>query len=172
MSTWDEVLKIYREIQERLEYPLDEEELKRMLQWWPDKDTRLVWMRPEEFLSKVPHPAFPGISAVLDLEHGWSESSIEHITEAIINKKKLPPLFLDYTRMIHGWPEHEGRHRALVSLRLGIKKVPVIIVKEKKLHPMTLEYAKKMSKFTGVPLEEVLKSEPVRRYEEKIRGKI
>jgi len=129
MSTWDEILKIYREIQGRPEYPLDEEELNRMLRWWHGKNVKLVWMRPEEFLSKVPHPAFPEIPAISDLVHGWSKYSIDRITEAIINKKKLPPLFLDYTRMIHGWPEHEGRHRALVSLKLGIEKVPVIVVK-------------------------------------------
>jgi len=90
----------------------------------------LVWMTPDEFLSKVPHPATPLVPAIVDLRAKWfSETSLGYLRKAILKKIKLDPLILDYSRIIDEWPSHEGRHRAYISKMYGIDKVPVMVIK-------------------------------------------
>jgi len=87
-------------------------------------------MSPEEFLSKVPHPAMALIPALLDLQARYfSKTSLGYIRKAIMANRKLPPLMLDYTRMWGGFPRHEGRHRAFVSRQMGIQQIPVLVVR-------------------------------------------
>jgi len=93
----------------------------------------LEWMSPNEFLSKVPHPATTLIPASLAEEKYFDKGSIKYITESILSGKKLDPLILDYSDMYHGYPTHEGRHRAYVAKKLGIKKLPVLVIRWKKL---------------------------------------
>ena len=115
-----------------MENPLDWEEVERMKKSYADKGLKaeLVWMTPDEFLSKVPHPATPLVPAIFDLRAKWfSETSIGSIRRAIIKNIKLPPLMLDYSIMVDGYPSHEGRHRAYVSKTYGIEKVPVLIIR-------------------------------------------
>ena len=100
------------------------------------KKVELVWMSPDEFLAKVPHPVTPTIPALLDLrEEFFSKTSLNYIRKQIMKKEKLPPLLLDYSRIWFGWPTHEGRHRAFVAKTLGIEKVPVLIVGEVESKP-------------------------------------
>ena len=111
-----------------MEYPLDEEELQRLLRLY-GREARLVWMTPDEFLTKVPHPATEIIPAIVDLRAKWfSESSLGYLRKAFLEKVKLEPLILDYTKMFRGWPSHEGRHRAYVAKTYGIEKVPVLVI--------------------------------------------
>jgi hypothetical protein len=116
-----------------VEYMLDQEEAEGLKRYFKDlgKKVELVWMSPEEFLAKVPHPITTTIPALLDLrEEFFSKTSLNYIRKQIMKKEKLPPLLLDYSRMWFGWPTHEGRHRAFVAKTLGIEKVPVLIVGE------------------------------------------
>lgn len=115
-----------------MEYPLDEESLKRYLERFKHlgKKAELVWMTPDEFLSKVPHPVTDRVPALYDLrEKFFSKTSIGFLRKAMMERAKLSPLLLNYADMWFGWPGHEGRHRAFVSKMLEIQKVPVLVVK-------------------------------------------
>jgi len=114
-----------------VEYPLDKNLLESMTKRLSRHGTvELVWMSPKEFLSKVPHPATALIPAVLDLRAKYfSKRALGYIRKAIMAKAKLPPLILDYTFMWGGFPRHEGRHRAFVSQQMGIKQIPVLVVR-------------------------------------------
>jgi len=112
-----------------MEYPLDWEEVERLKKHYGERG-ELVWMSPDEFLSKVPHPATALVPAIFDLRAKWfSETSIGSIRKAIMKNIKMGPLMLDYTAMIEGYPSHEGRHRAYVSKMYGIENVPVFVIK-------------------------------------------
>jgi len=112
-----------------MEYPLDWEEVERLKKHYGERG-ELVWMTPDEFLSKVPHPATPLVPAITDLRAKWfSETSLGYLRKAILKNIKLDPLMLDYSRMIRGWPLHEGRHRAYIAKTYGIDKVPVFVIK-------------------------------------------
>jgi hypothetical protein len=115
-----------------MEYPLDSEATASDLAYLSKHGkAELVWMSPEDFLSKVPHPATERLPAILDLKEKWfSPSSLNWLRNAMMTSVKLEPLYLDYTKMFRGWPSHEGRHRAWVARSLGINKIPVIVVKE------------------------------------------
>jgi len=115
-----------------MEYPLDEKETNRIIEAFRSRgyDAELVWMTPESFLSKVPHPITELVPAIANLAPKYfSQSSMRWITEAILSKTKLPPLILDYTSMFRGYPTHEGRHRAYVAWLIGITSVPVVVVR-------------------------------------------
>jgi len=116
-----------------LEYPLDHEEAERLRRYCESRGNRveLVWMTPQEFLSKVPHPATPLVSALFDLRRKWfDKTSLGYIRKAVLSESKLPPLILDYTHMVGRWPSHEGRHRTYIALTHGIERVPVLVVKK------------------------------------------
>jgi len=115
-----------------MEYPLDLEETERMKKYFLHKGLKveLIWMFPDEFLSKVPHPLTTMVPAIFDLrEKFFSATSLGSIRKAILNRTKMEPLWLDYSRMYMGYPAHEGRHRAYVSKMYGIEKVPVLVIK-------------------------------------------
>jgi len=89
---------------------------------------RIVYMSPHEFLSKVPSIASENIRADQQLDKWYSVSSIKYIKAQIARGEKINIPFLDYTRMFRGWALHEGRHRAFIAKRMGIKKIPVMVV--------------------------------------------
>jgi hypothetical protein len=118
---------------ELVQYLLDQDEADSLKRYFQSlgKKVELVWMSPDEFLAKVPHPITTTIPALVDLrEEFFSKTSLNYIRKQIMKGEKLPPLLLDYSRMWFGWPTHEGRHRAFVAKTLGIEKVPVLIVGE------------------------------------------
>jgi len=98
-------------------------------------DEKLVWMSPIDFLASVPHPSTYHCSALVGIHdvsiekggQGWDAGSLRSIYKRIKEGKPIDALYLDYTFLSHGYPQHEGRHRALVCYKLGIKQVPVII---------------------------------------------
>lgn len=108
---------------------------------WKDINEDIVYMSPSSFLARVPHPAIEGIPALIGLEEEttrikkgekpkyYAKSSIDYIKRQIEKRKKLEPLYLDYTQMWYGFPTHEGRHRAFVAISLGEKEVPVKVIK-------------------------------------------
>jgi hypothetical protein len=114
-----------------MEYPLDWERLEELKKSYERRGrVELVWMTPNEFLSKVPHPLTALVSALSDLrEEYFNKGSLWYILEAITSERKLEPLVLDYTSMWFGYPSHEGRHRAFVAKKLGMEKVPVLVVR-------------------------------------------
>ena len=80
-----------------------------------DKRAKIVWMEPRQFLHDVPFT--------------WGLINTEilnNFKNKLINKVPLDVPFIDKDcngKII----EHEGRHRVLASLCLGIKKIPVQI---------------------------------------------
>ncbi len=84
-----------------------------------------IWMSPLEFLSLCNPPTF---GESIEKPFGFSKYSIEGIEEKVFkNKEDLYSLRLDVnanTGQVYG---HEGRHRAYVCWKKGIKKVPVVI---------------------------------------------
>jgi len=90
----------------------------------------IVWMSPDEFLSSVPAHGVPG-SAINMLEWDFDSGSLKNLRKRIDEGKSMDILYLDYTRMFAGYPSHEGRHRAFLAKKMGIKEVPVMIVKAK-----------------------------------------
>ncbi|MHA1852527.1 MAG: hypothetical protein ACTSUF_03360 [Candidatus Heimdallarchaeaceae archaeon] len=97
-----------------MEYNLDKKETERLLNYAKSQSwkSELKWIPPEEFLWKVPKIVF-------------DKPSFEDVRKKLKEGKPLDPLFMDIKcgKIVN----HEGRHRALASLCLDIKKVPVII---------------------------------------------
>lgn len=71
-------------------------------------------MKPSEFLEKAP-------KIHLDRD------SIENIKKVIRKGEKIENLWLEYRE--NKLEEHEGRHRAKALQELGIKKIPVFLIK-------------------------------------------
>jgi hypothetical protein len=116
-----------------MEYPLDWEDVEHKEKYYLSigKRAELVWMSPDEFLSRVPHLLTPLVSSLFDLrEEFFSKTSLGYIRKALLSNAKMEPLMLDYTYMVAGWPSHEGRHRAYVAKTYGIKKVPVLVIRK------------------------------------------
>ena len=98
------------------------------------KGAEIVEMSPRRFLSKIPSPcAIPGHSAAMDIDvkDCFSKSSIDYIREKVKQGETFDPPMLDFERPFMGWPSHEGRHTAFVALKLGEKKIPVMVFKAK-----------------------------------------
>ena len=92
---------------------------------------KIIYMSPTEFLSKVPSTFDEEIIASQQPEKYYNKSSINFIEGEIARGDKIDIPFLDYTRMFRGYPSHEGRHRTFIAKKLGIKKIPVMVVKKK-----------------------------------------
>lgn len=56
-----------------------------------------------------------------------NENHLEKLIEIIERGEKFPPLYLKYK---DGYFNQEGRHRAELMKRLGVSKVPVIIIRD------------------------------------------
>ncbi len=74
---------------------------------------KVVFMSPEEYLSKIKWP------------ERVNEDQIGKIGRAVSEGHKIFMPFLDYSS---GTLEQEGRHRATLAKRRGIKAIPVLVV--------------------------------------------
>jgi len=72
---------------------------------------KLVWIPPAEFLRRIGHTEF----------HRLREESVKSIEEGLKQGNKFPPLIHIANRHV------EGRNRAAVAQKLGIKLVPVLV---------------------------------------------
>jgi len=99
-----------------------------------DVECKIVEMSPLEFLSRVPSPCREGVTADkdVDLKGCFSESSVRYIMSQIERGEELDVPLLDYSRMFRGFPTHEGRHRAFVAYKMGIEKIPVLVLGKEK----------------------------------------
>lgn len=79
-----------------------------------DRNGRLIWMDPEQFLKKVRR---------LEIDE-TSRESIDDLKRHIQSGRVLDPL------KIYANDKEDGRHRAHACLELRIKSVPVIIFKQ------------------------------------------
>lgn len=84
----------------------------------------IEYMRPEKYLRKVAREIFK-TSYEDAVTYMIEDELIDEYIEAAKGGDKFPMLILDYYRN-----SQEGRHRAYVAKQLGIKEVPVMIVKE------------------------------------------
>jgi len=76
-------------------------------------------MSPEHFLWKL--------GTVGDEEFYVSRGSVAALKQRMMTGQEIDPLFLDYNPFQKKIVGHEGRHRALTAVELGIEKVPVIV---------------------------------------------
>lgn len=97
---------------------------------------KLKWISPSDFLKKVPAQSFDNLCMSADEsgEEHFSKLGREEYKKAYVTGKPLPPLMLDFTQKNRSCPNlvggHDGRHRAFVAKQMGIKKIPVIIIKK------------------------------------------
>ena len=93
---------------------------------------KLKYMNPFDFLCKVPHFLTTLVPLCVDLKDKYfDKGSLKSIEYALKHKIPLPPLILNYSNMWYGYPSHEGRHRAYVCYKLGVKKVPVLVIRKR-----------------------------------------
>lgn len=77
----------------------------------------VVYMAPDEYLSKIPYQP-------------RSQTSIDYMKKKIKSGEKLPMPYLDYSGP--GRVSQEGRNRSYLAKELGIEKIPVLVVKNYK----------------------------------------
>lgn len=90
---------------------------------------KIVYMSPDEYLSKTPSTSSELISAARQNENDFSESSLKYLRSKAEKGEVFETPYLDYTNMFRGWASHEGRHRAFLAKKLGMSKIPVVVIK-------------------------------------------
>lgn len=83
-------------------------------------------MSPEEYISACVD--IIGNSNVDDLSDEYIKSRVESLAEEISKSKTLEPIYLDIRNDSTHTKSQEGRHRMLALKKLGVTKVPVLIV--------------------------------------------
>lgn len=83
-------------------------------------------MSPEEYISACVD--IIGNSNVDDLSDEYIKSRVESLAEEISKSKTLEPVYLDIRNDSTHTKSQEGRHRMLALKKLGVTKVPVLIV--------------------------------------------
>lgn len=83
-------------------------------------------MSPEEYISACVD--IIGNSNVDDLSDEYIKSRVESLAEEISKSKTLEPIYLDIRNDGTHTKSQEGRHRMLALKKLGVTKVPVLIV--------------------------------------------
>jgi hypothetical protein len=111
------------------------EKIKWNIPWKLRPGEKIVYMTPIEFLSKVPEPIPtrdpPRTAAdVVTRDESWNKRSIQKISNNIRRGTEIDMPYLDYERPFRGFPSHEGRHRAYVAYKMGIREIPVIVTGE------------------------------------------
>lgn len=79
---------------------------------------KIIWMSPQKFLSLV-----------RPLKAEWvNHDSMKNIEQRLTNNLPMDPLVLEVDMSSRKIIGHEGRHRAIKCIELGIKSVPVLVV--------------------------------------------
>jgi len=110
-----------------LKYPLDMEDpqTSKLL----DKHTgaqKMIAITPEEFLSKAP------LGYQLPDSEYFSSRSLHRLIDRMKSGKPIDPLWIKFDVDTGKMVAHEGRHRAIAAKKLGISKLPMIVVFVKK----------------------------------------
>jgi len=83
---------------------------------------KIVYMTPDEYIKKVAE--LQGTPVYLQMMM-ISNDIVNSYVELAKKGTKFPILILDYRNKYQ-----EGRHRAIMAKRLGIEKIPVMVVEE------------------------------------------
>jgi hypothetical protein len=107
--------------------------------WYKGYDGAVVYMSPDEYLNKTEKGFSKDYGAGAIGNMGWfSKKAQDAIVDAIKKGDKIDMPMLDYSRKDFG---QEGRHRAVVARALGVKEMPVFIMRrvtpEEKIKRMT-----------------------------------
>lgn len=99
--------------------------------WYGDEDYesrggKLVYMTPDEFLSKTP---------TLKIDDS-SRDNIDDLKQHILSGRKLDPLAL-YSTDKTNTRNSDGRHRAIAAKELGINKIPVLVFEKQPINEAT-----------------------------------
>lgn len=106
------------------------------------KSGKLIFMSPKQFLEKCPTTNIFDSNEerkyknayVTPLNDGYNKTKVETYIKKLKSGEQIDVPHLDYRKnpFLKNWAGHDGRHRAKAALILGIKKIPVIILEDKK----------------------------------------
>jgi hypothetical protein len=112
---WDgEEPENYEDLKE-IEYPLAKKGELQSYEGMADWKGKIVWMSPDKFLSLVLPLNYPEVD------------KLKKVTKRLRRNLPIDFLVLKVNAEENRVVGHEGRHRALVSKKLGIEKVPVLV---------------------------------------------
>ena len=92
----------------------------------------IVYMSPTQYLEKsfkihrnvMINAGLHGLSLERYIEINITPDLIQEYTERTLEGSKMPMPVLDYDKLTQ-----EGRHRAIVAMELGMKEIPVLVVR-------------------------------------------
>jgi hypothetical protein len=99
-----------------IEYPLAGKKHQQAYAGYAGWKGKIVWMTPDKFLQLVPPLSSPDSEKMKDFEEKMRKNHPIDFLVLWVNK--------DNDQVA----SHEGRHRATVAKKLGIEKIPVLIV--------------------------------------------
>lgn len=97
--------------------------------WAVKAGASIVYMSPEEYLRKVPSLVDERLSASRMPDKYYVKSSLDYIKKQIERGEEVELPWVDYKRKFRGNPDHDGRHRAKVAKDMGIKLIPVMVIR-------------------------------------------
>ena len=114
--------------QKQLKFSVNED-----LKYWQKRDpnSKIVLMTPDEYLSETPSTYDEKRSAKGQPEEYWNQGSLNYLKTKVDKGEVFETPFLDYSNKFRGWASHEGRHRAFLAKKMGVKKIPVIIITDR-----------------------------------------
>ena len=102
------------------------------------REKSVVKMSPDEFL-RLSRKTNSGKDEYGDISQEeyekkiTEENKLKHIREGLKEGKDIPIGYLEFAPKGNDPVEHEGRHRAMVAREMGLKEIPVVLLRQRKL---------------------------------------